>query len=274
MFNVHKIAAAASALLIMIASYSCSDNKRAEEARSVLAEAQKLVADHDYPAAIAALDTLDKKYRDCLDVRREGTTVRLTALSDLSRDSLASAEQQLRAVSETVDRLAPEFKKIDVEGTDGYYVAADIYTGREMNATGIQARVDDQGYCFLVANVAGRRIGLNAISCDGATTPFTESVEIEGSEIMSVTQEAAAPVLEAIAACSDKSATVTLLGTKGKVPVKLDSRQIGALRATWEYARALQQQRRLNIALERLTRQLQRLDDQLANSITVPEDEK
>ncbi len=274
MFNVLKPPAIAG-LLLTVAASSCSGDKRAEEARGLLENARALVTAHDYPAAIAALDTLDKKYRDCLDVRREGTLVRLTALSDLSRDSLASAELQLSGVQTAVAELAPRFKKIEVDGTGGYYVDNAAYTGQEMNKTGIQARVDDEGYCFVVANVAGRRIGLNSISFGDVSTQPTQSVEVEGSEIMSLTQEAAAPLVEALALCPDKTATVTLVGSKGKVSAKLDARQLDAFRASWDYARALQRQRRLLINLERLTRQLQRLDDQLANSTpATDEDDK
>ncbi len=274
MSNVLKTAAFAGSFFLLLAAASCSGgDKHAQEAQSLLDSAQNLVASHDYCAAIAVLDTIDKKYRDCLDIRREGTNVRLNALSNLSRDSLASAELQLAGAEAEVAKLAPRFRKIEIDGTEGYYVDKEAYTGREMNATSIQARVDEQGYCFVVANVAGRRIGLNAISYKEITTPATESVEIEGSEIMSLTQEAAAPLIEALAATDAKSVTVTLTGTKGKVPAKLDAKQLAAFRSSWDYSRALQQQRRLKIALEKLTRQIQRLDDQLANSVTVPENE-
>jgi len=274
MFNVLKLAATAGATFIIAAMTSCSDNKHIDEASAMLDSAKTLVAAHDYQAAITTLDSLDKKYRDCLDVRREGTRVRLTALADLSRDSLASAELQLSDAQSKVALLAPRFRKIEVDGTAGYYVDNATYTGREMNSTGIQARVDDEGYCFVVANVAGRRIGLNSICFGNVSTPASESVEIEGSEIMSLTQEIAAPLIEALAACPDKSATVVLAGTKGKVNAKLNAKQIEAFRTSWDYANALQRQRRLLITLEKLTRQLQRLDDQIANATPVPEEEK
>ena len=140
-----------------------------------------------------------------------------------------------------------------------------------MNATGLQVRIDEQGYCFVVANVQGKKIGLNRIVLGNVSTPPVKSVSVEGSEIMSVTQEPAQPLLDALSNAAGK-ATVVLEGSKGKASVTLSPKQTEAIGATWRYAKALQERRALNIKLEKLERQLARLSDQLANQIPVPED--
>ena len=264
------------ALSIIAAATLCvgscgGDNSRKEAARNLVEQARSLTVSHQYDSALTVLDTLNIKYRDCLEQRKEGTLVRLEALSALTRDSIAAAELQLRGVSAVVDSLAPLFKKVDLEGTDGYYVDKDIFTGNEMNTTGIEARVDDKGYCFVIANVSGKRIGLNSIVFGDTSTPPTPSIEVEGSEIMSVTQEAAAPLLDALSNTTGK-AVITLSGPKGKATATLSAKQIKAIADTWEYARAVQNSRLLNIRLEKLERQLAKLSDQLASQTPVEEE--
>jgi len=275
MFSVHKsILTVATAAVLVASITSCGDNKaRTEAAQGLLEQARTLVAAHNYDSAIVVLDTLDKSYRDCLDQRREGISVRLTALADLSRDSLASAELQLREVQATLSELQPKFKKVEMAGTEGFYVYAPAYTGREMNTTCLQPRVDDEGYFFIVANIAGRGIGLNSLDYAGVATGRGESVAVEGSEIMSLSQENTTDFVEALSNAK-APAVVTLQGSKGKTTVKLDDKALVALRATREYAQALQRQRRLNITLEKLERQLARLNDQIANQIPTDNEAK
>lgn len=273
MYSAHKFTTGVAALVLAAVAAGCGDNSRSEAANQLLDKASALVEAHKYDSAIVVLDTLDKKYRDCLDQRKAGTSVRLTALASLTRDSLASAELQLQQVQADVQALEPLFKKIDVAGTEGYYVDKEAFTGREMNSTCLQARVDPDGYMFVVANVAGRRIGLNSLRVGDVSTAPAQSVEIEGSEIMSLTQEQAAPVVEAINAAGRNVVEVDLVGSKGKATIKLSGKQLAAFSGSDSYAKALQRQRRLQITLEKLERQLARLNDQLAARIPVPDEQ-
>lgn len=259
-------------LIIAFAMASCSgDGARREAAANLLAQARTMVDNRSYDSAIAVIDTINIKYRDCLEQRRDATLLRLEALSALTRDSIASAELALRAVTESVDSLAPLFRFVDVPGTAGYYVDKNIYSGEEMASSGIQVRVDDQGYCFVVAVVAGRKIGLSRIVCGDVSTPVLQCVDVENSEVMSVTQEPATPLLDALSAISG-SATVELAGSKGKVNIKLGEKQLRAIASTWRYSKALQQKRALSIRLEKLERQLAKLSDQLAQQTPLPDE--
>lgn len=271
MFNVHKFIAAAGAAALIAGAAACSGKgARIEAARGLVDNARALVEARKYDSAMVVLDTLDVKYRDCIEQRKEGTTVRLTALSALTRDSLVSAEMQYNHNKQLLDELQPAFEKVDIAGTDGYYVDKATYTGKEMNTTGIQARVDDQGYLFLTVNLYGKRIGLNAISYDGITTSPGESVEVEGSEIMSLSQEKTAALLDRLVAAT-APVKITLDGTRGSATVTLDAKQLKSIAVTRDYARALQTDRRLSITLEKLERQLARLSDNLANQVPTVE---
>lgn len=267
MFNVPNCTKTLLAAALLLGATACSGNHDREEAASALVtNARAMVETQNYDSAMVLLDTLDVKYRDCIAQRKEGTVVRLTALGALTRDSLVSAEIQMRANKEVLDELTPQFKKIDIAGTDGYFVDKDAYTGKEMNSTGIQARVDDEGYLFIVVNLSGRRIGMNALSYDGVTTPSAESVAIEGSEIMSLSQEKTAELLDRVLA-SSAPVKITVVGSKGNATVTLNAAQLKSLATTRRYASALQTNRRLSINLEKLERQLAKVSDNLANQI-------
>lgn len=259
-----RIAILSLAAAVMLGACS-ADRSRQEAASALVEKARYFVESHQYDSALVVLDTLNIRYRDCLEQRREGTSVRLNALASMTRDSIASDELQLRAATTKVDSLAQEFKKVDIQGTEGYYVAKSTFTGSEMNSTGIQARVDDQGYCFVIATVYGRKIGLNAIEYEGVSADG-QSIEVEGSEIMSVTQEPAESLFKALCNATG-NAKIKLAGSKGSVDLTLNAKQLQAIRNTWTYAQALQKSRLLNIRLEKLERQLARLNDQLASQI-------
>lgn len=259
--------------LLFSLAVSCStDSARREKADALLSQARTLLADRAYDSALVVLDTLDISYRDCLEQRRIGTSLRLETLAALSRDSLAAAEARLRGVTAEIESLAPGFRKVEIPGTAGYTVDKDVYSGTEMNTSGIQARIDEDGYCFVIANVASRRIGLRSIRVGDVVTPAGHSIEVEGSEIMSVNQENAAALLELLSSGTDKI-NVELVGSRGKVAVTLTPRQRRAIADTWRYARALQQKRTLDIRLEKLERQIARLSDQLAARIELPEED-
>lgn len=275
MFNVHKFFPAAAVAAVILASAGCSGNKeRIEAATSVLTSAQRMVEAQNYDSALVYLDTLDHKYRDCLEQRRQGTLVRIEALAAITRDSLAIAKINYTAAEEVISRLSPNFKQVTLEGTDGYWVDKAVYTGGEMNRNSVQLRVDEKGYMFMVVNVSGR-IGLDAVKF-GDVEACGRSVEIEGSEIMSLHQEAVKPLVDALTEAyhnDTKNVTLTLAGKKSSVKVKLDAKQLASIAATDEYALALQQRHHTSIVLEKLERRLNKLNDQMASQIPDPVDE-
>ena len=273
MYNVHKLIAGA---LIAGAIAGCgTDTSRTEAATSLLADAQRKVEARQYDSALIMLDTLDVKYRDCLEQRRQGTLVRIAALSTMTADSLASAKLDYAAAEEAIGRLQADFRQIKLEGTEGYWVDKAVYSGSEMNKTSVQVRVDEKGYMFMVVNLSGRRIGLNGVKC-GNVEASGRSIEVEGSEIMSLHQEAAKPLIDALTQAAkegEKSVQITLTGRKGTVNLNLDSRQLQSIAKTDEYASALQQLQHSSIALEKLERRMSKLNDQLANMTPAPVDE-
>lgn len=250
------------AVVALTAACGGSDTRQTQ-AQSLLDQAREAVAAKNYDTAFARLDTLDKSYRDCLDQRRAGTRLRSEAIRDLTLDSIGANDALLTRLQQQVDASMRDFRHVDVAGTQGYDVYAADMARWDLNKTGLQARVDPDGYFFMVVNLAGRTVGLCGIEAAGATASG-RSTAVEGSEIMNIGQEAARPLAEALQG-AQAPVKVTLRGSRGTSSLNLDAKALAALQATWRYAQARQDLRLNLIRRERLERRLSTARDILAN---------
>lgn len=262
MCNAFKTIAVAS--LMAMTLYSCGNDKQREtDAQALVEQASALRERCDYGGAIALLDTLDTKYRDCRDQRREALRLRVETLMSMSADSLRSIEEQRPALVKSAESLAGDFVNVTMSGTEGYRVARAARTGNEMNVNTVQARIDENDYFYIIVNVT-RPIGLNAVTFGKAVATGT-SLKMNGSELMTLPQEACSAIAQAVAAAPAGSpVTFDVRGTRGSVKVKLNARQADAFRNTWAYANALQQIRLLNIRGEKYAQQIESLETRLA----------
>lgn len=261
MFNATKTLTALAALALTVSACT-KDTTHTDRAIELLTEAQSLREAKDYAGAVALLDSLDVAYRDCLEQRREGTRLRIETLIDLAVDSIEADEQIRPRLQAAIDSMAPLFLKVSLQGTEGFSVLRSTYTGREMDGTCVQPRIDEKGYFYVIVNNRGRRLRLNSVSYGGATATG-ESVSLEGSELMNLRQEDVASLSGAIAAASSGPITLTLGGTSGNVTVKLSKAQADAWRTTWQYANLLQLRELRNYRREKYETQLATLNEQL-----------
>ncbi len=261
MYNAIKTLTLAALVALTAA---CGDSARTTAATDLLDRAAAAASARQYPLTLQLLDSLDHSYRDCLDIRRRGTRLRVEALRDLTMDSIAANDARLGALQTEVDAARADFARVDIPGTDGYEVYSPAAKSWDINRTGVQPRVDADGYFFIAVNLAGRTIGLDRICAGDSCTLPSQSLAVEGSEIMNVGQEAAAPLVAALLS-SQAPVKLTLRGTRGSAAVTLDATSLGAFAATWRYAIARQQLRLNLIGRERLERQLARLREQLVN---------
>ncbi len=261
MYNAIRILAAVALALAITA---CGSDGRSEKAAWLLGQARQAAGQKDYAKAINMLDTLDKCYRDCLDLRREGTRLRSETLRDMTLDSISANDQRLSVLDSEVKRMQGDFRHVDMAGTDGYDVYAPAMKDWSLNRTGVQPRIDAGGYFFIAVNLAGREVGLNVISAGGVSTLPSESVAVEGSEIMNINQENSVPLMERLMQM-EAPVKLSLDGRRGKAEVRLDAAALQSFKATWQYALARQELRLNLIRRERLERQLSRLRDVLAN---------
>lgn len=256
MFNVSKCAAVALVGLSAISISSCgSDNSRAEAAAQLLNQADSLRQAGDCAGAIETINFLDSAYRDCLEQRRAARRLRAQVLYQVTIDSIEAFEEKSPAMEAALDSLRPLFKKVELEGTEGYYVFKKSFTGSEMNRTGIQARTDEKGYFFIAVSNTGRHIGLNALRYGSVQTVAVESMDVAGSEIMSISQEAAADFAKAIMEAPAGKLKIELLGTKRNASITLTAAEADAFRQTWRYSQLLQLYQLANVRREKYERQ-------------------
>lgn len=256
MCNVSKLAAAAIIAAATLSITSCgSDTSRTDAASALLTQADSLRQAGDCAGAITTLDSLDSLYRDCLDQRRAARRLRAQVLLQVTVDSIEAYEQRQPAMQAALDSLQPLFTKVNLQGTEGYYVYSKAFTGREMARTGIQARTDDQGYFFIAVSNTGRHLGLRALRYGSVETLPAESMTVAGSEIMSISQESATDFAHAIMAAPAGKLRIELVGSKGTAPLTLTAAEAEAIRLTWRYSQLLQQTYLSNIRREKYERQ-------------------
>lgn len=264
MYNVIKYSACVTAFAGIAMFASCSaDNKRAEEANEIINQVEQFRATKDYASALQALDSLDTSYRDCLDARRQGTRLRLETLIVLTQDSIDADEARRQTLMPETDSLKSMMLRVSMPGTEGYWVAKSIHTGSETASNMIQPRVDEDGYFFIVASTT-RHIDLKSIECGTVSIPCS-SIKVASSDMASVRQEDCSALAQAVMAAQGTSVKVVLNGTKGKITVTLNAKQIAAWRTTWQYSQALQLATTSDIRREKYERQLATLQDQLAS---------
>lgn len=277
MFNATSKTLAAIALAAMMLT-SCGDKDK-EGATQLYNEGAAAVEAHNYAGALVILDTLNARYPKQFELRKAAMRVRASAMEGMALDSISAGDRVLAEATVRLDALRPHFRHVDSSvGLDGYFLPEGV-SDKVMTATGIQARVTDKGYFYIVANVQGRAIGLNSIElCQGGDCISSSQispariVKVEGSESASFNPED----LEGIGAWLEShpgADKVVLAGSKGKVPVKMNAKLRQELLDCYHFSEALQAQRSASIKREKYERMLATARDQLAN-MPSPEQEQ
>lgn len=275
MFNAINRFTFLAAATLMAVSCTTETERRAAAAEDLRAQAAELIRAGNHTQAIAILDSLDSAYHEQTGVRRSALASRAEAIAGLAMQNIGPADERLAKATLHADSLAAYFVNVEgPRGLEGYAVAKDLAKQNVTAATGVQPRVDNDGYISLAAVVKGKSIGLNAVSV--TTQSGTAKSEIissdrcissEGSELTSFRQEEVAAVLSALEAAGDYPAKLFLDGSKGSVEVKLTANMRTALVRSWQYSQALQELRSAKIERERLERTLATARDHIANSV-------
>ncbi len=249
---------------------ACSD-KELDGAMALYQAAETGIGEARYSEALATLDTLNARYPEQTQVRRDALRLRALAMQGLALDSISAGSEALAAA--TIDREArdPEFRHVDSSvGLEGYFLPKGV-DEKVMMGTCIQPRVSDKGFFYIVANVQGRSIGLRAIEfVDGAESASSADISpariirVEGSESASFNPEDLEGIGEWLLAHPGAS-KIVLKGSKSNASVKLDAKMRSQLVKCYEYSRALQAQRLARLKREKYERMLATARDQLAN---------
>lgn len=265
--EINKLVAGACIVFCLTACGN-SEQKAAEE---LYAQSEQAITEKNYPQALALLDTLNARYPKQTEVRRNSLRLRASAMEGIAMDSIGALENELAAATIAVDEWRPRFRHVDSSvGLEGYFLPIGV-DEKVMTTSGIQARVSDKGFFYIVANVQGKAIGLKSIEIvDGAES--VSSAEISPSRVISVEGSESASFnpedLEALGRWlpSHRNASgLILIGSKSSVKLKLSSKQMTELVDCYEYSRALQAQRLASVRREKFERMLATARDQLAN---------
>ena len=277
MFNaINKTLLAALGLSLALAS--CSDKER-EGAAALYSDADAAVKAGNYGGALVMLDTLNSRYAGQTEIRKDALRLRAMAMEGVATDSIAAGSRALAEATVRVEEWRPKFRHVDSSvGLEGYFLPVGV-SEKVMTATGIQPRVSDKGFFYIVANVQGKSIGLQSIEfVDGAASVSSSSIspsriiKVEGSESASFNPEE----LEGIGAwVADHPGTskIVLRGSKGSADVKVNDKLRMQIVDCYEYSRALQAQRLASLRREKYERMLATARDQIAN-LPQPESSK
>ncbi len=249
---------------------SCGDGER-EAAAELVAQSEAALENHNYAGAITLLDTLNSRYPAQTELRRSALRLRAQAIEGIAIDSIQVADANLART--TIDREAwnDRFRRVESSvGLESYFIPKNA-PEKVMTATGIQPRVSEKGFFYIVANVQGKSIGLNSIEfVDGATSVSSSAispsrlVKVEGSESASFNPEELEGVGEWLQQHPGTSKLI-LRGSKGNATVKIDDKLRSQLVDCYQYSEALQAQRLASLRREKYERMLATARDQLAN---------
>ncbi len=273
MFSVANKSIAAA--ILMLGMCACGNSAR-EGAEELYKQSESAIEARNYSGAIVLLDTLNSRYPAETGIRREALRLRARAMEGIAQDSIQAGDKALAEATIRREELDAKFRHVDSSvGLEGYFIPKGA-PEKVMTATGIQPRVTDKGYFYIVANVQGRAIGLRSISfvngaetCSSSEISPSRVIKVEGSESCSFNPEDLEGVGQWLKDHPDAS-KVVLVGTKGNADVKLTKELKAQLVECYDYACALQAQRLASIHREKYERMLATARDQLAN-LPVPE---
>lgn len=261
-----------SLAIVLIAAAVCAcTNPDAESAAELYTQAQTDIDGARYTRALEVLDTLNARYPDQTGVRRDALRLRALAMQGIAQDSLSKATETLAQATLTREEWQPRFRHVDSSvGLEGYFLPAGT-SEKMMTTTGLQGRVSDKGFFYIVANVQGKAIGLQRIEfADGAESTSSEAISpsriirVEGSESASFNPED----LEGIGLwlqSHPKASKIVFKGTKGTASAKLTDALRRELTDCYNFSLALQAQRQASLRCEKYERMLATARDQLAN---------
>ena len=98
-------------------------------------------------------------------MRRNALATRAAAIEAATMERIGPAQEALVRAQLTVDSLQALFVHIEgTRGLEGHRVAKELAKNNVTASTGIEPRIDGDGYMSIAAVVKGKRIGLNSLS--------------------------------------------------------------------------------------------------------------
>ncbi len=262
---------------LMFAVSSCG-NAAKEAATELYDASEEAIAHQDYLRAIELLDTLNTRHADQTEIRRRGLGLRARAMEGIALDSIQTVDSELARATLAFNELEQRFRHIDppAPGIDGYYIPKGV-DRQSMTATGIQARVSDEGYFYIVANVQNRKIGLRAIqlkdrteTCTSADVAPARVITVRNSETASFSPEETSAFGSWLAE-HPQASEVILLGSRGNAKINLRPALRTEISDCAAFSAAILAKRSATIRREKFERMLATARDQIANLAETPQ---
>lgn len=262
-------------IALLFACVSCADKEK-EGASELYTQCNEAISQKNYAGALVLLDTLNTRYPKQTEIRRQAMALKAKAMEGIALDSISVADAALAQATITCEEWLPKFRHVDSSvGLEGYFLPNGI-DEKVMTGNAVQARVSDKGYFYMVVNVQGKSIGLNSLElCSGADCITSSAIsaarviKVEGSESASFNPEELEGFGEWLRR-NPKPDKAVLVGTKGKVTVKLTPKQAAEIADCYEFSQALLNMRSASIKREKFERMLATARDQIANLAPVP----
>lgn len=274
MFNAVSKFVFVSALALALCS--CGD-KAAEGARALYNSAEQLFQGHQYVQALDSLDSLNVRYAGQTQIRKEGLLLRAQIMEKIAIDSIEVSSANLAAATLALESSSAGVHHVDGPGgLEGYYLANGSQPAI-LTTTTVQPRVSDEGFLKIVANVSGKKIGLQYIQAvDGADTYRTANVSelrritVGNSESATFDPEELdgfAPWLIAHPSVNK----LTLCGSRGTAQVNLTPALRNQIIACYQFAHDTQALHLASVHREKYERMLATARQQIANLSQVGE---
>lgn len=274
MFNAVNKSSFMAALAAGLLLSSCGKG-HSPEALAIREAIDEAINQERFAQAVELMDSLNSAYPEEIELRTEVLKLRPSVMEGYTISEIAIADSALAATEMSIEQLSPSFEHIENKAlVENYYVAKNGKVKNLMNATAVEARLDEDFTFYVIASLQGKNIGLNSISLEVGGETASTNVIPEGDEraISGVTGQKAVfsgPDAEEIGILAsshrDSASKITFNGRSGSKTIDLTPEQTAAIGDTYLYSKALQDLRLGRIRREKLERQLQISRNQKAN---------
>lgn len=157
---------------------SCNNGNR-DEAMALYESAKSLYDNSLYDSTLSVLDTLYSRYPSETDVIRQGIHLMAMTQEKISIDSIAYADSVIAINAPIVTEIAKEFVVVkNPDLVENYRVYKTLKNNPLINRTGIEPRVDDNGYVYIVSLLQGRAIKHTKLRITAPDGTFAETAEV------------------------------------------------------------------------------------------------
>lgn len=224
----------------------------------------------DYAGAIALIDTLNSRFPNEIDVRKQTLLLQAKAMEGLIRDSIPMVEDHMTATQLEVDSLMKFFVAVRENGLPTYWVEKSV---RNLSANSVQPRLQDESSPWVLvvkgpkaSQIAGIRVNTEN-SSEQVLPEDMASRRVQGtsSEMATIQGSELQPVVDVLNGPEGQNASLSIVGANGDTRVKMTRALHDAILRTARVAQLKEENRRARLHRELLERKLIVAQNQIAN---------